>query len=151
MQLVIKSFGDEVSQLKEEEDETEADVGGKKQQTKKEKKLPTCRTLIDAVRLAPVTFEPPAEIPIASLGDTVDMFQLRWYTLFVLYSSEEFRNMLCRGSPQSVCEKILRPFITYLDLFLFGETGKQGKLHSAILTPAELVPRFMVDLRNAYF
>jgi hypothetical protein len=151
MQKVISMFGEEVIQLKRNENKTEVDVGGQKPADMKKKKTATCRTLIEAFRMAPAKMEDVEEFHIGTLGDTEDMFQLRWYTLFVMYSSDAFIKGLCKGSPVFVCEAILLRFREYLDLFLFGETGKQGKRKSAILTPAELVPRFMIDLRNAYF
>jgi len=135
-----------------------ADVLG----TKKEEQ-PTlsreCKSLIDVLRQqSPEEENPAGEIKHHLLGVAAkgDLFELRWYSLFVLYTSSQFRTHMCRGAPKQVCDRILNRFVDYLDLHLFGTPPsktktKSKKLQQSILTPTELVPRFLSDLRMAYF
>jgi hypothetical protein len=119
--------------------------------------LKESKSLIDLFR----QFSPPEtnegdEFPtfLFEAADRGDLFELQWYTLFVMYTSNRFRAHLCLGAPKGVCDRMLNNFVVYLDQHLFGTPPSKTAsttLYQSILTPIELVPRFLSDLHMAYF
>jgi hypothetical protein len=154
MTIVIRAFAGAANAACQQE--CSADVLGTKHppatpQTKDSK------SMIDLFRQH-VSAEPEEEEDVqtwlSAVADRGDTFELQWYMLFVLYTSSRFRTQLCLGSPKTVCDRMLINFVQYLDQHLFGvppsKTAKDA-LQQTILTPVELVPRFLSDLHMAYF
>lgn len=126
--------------------QTTSDLAGSKSLTPPGKELTHPRKIQEIMRQVgePASETVDVKKVAFTLTTATSLFELQFYTLFIVLVSQPLRAVLAATSPKPVADKIFLRFNDYISPFLFGNPD------TVILGPAELVPRFLFDLRMMY-
>jgi hypothetical protein len=89
------------------------------------------------------------QIRLREVVATSSLFHLRYYIFFILFISPKFKMMLIANCPRSVATYFAEVYSGRFGGYIFGSIAGDGAVVCA-LTPLEMVPRLMADLKMVY-